>query len=169
MDVFFPFWTDVQKQPFVLVLLPFLLVYLYRVSGRCGISLVVLALVLSAGVDSLVSFIKPFFARLRPSDPSLGLDAVLRISPQGGFSFPSGHAADAFFIAAFIGYFFPRARWPLVIVAFLTAYSRVYCGVHFPVDIVGGALLGAVLAILSALAVEKLYLACVGASERRLK
>jgi undecaprenyl-diphosphatase len=82
---------------------------------------------------------------------------------QGGFSFPSSHAVDAFCIAAFVGQFAPNLRWPLFIAAVLMAYSRVYCGAHFPSDVLAGAVLGCLMGWLmgrlSAMAVR--YVRCL--------
>jgi undecaprenyl-diphosphatase len=57
-------------------------------------------------------------------------------------SFPSGHAASSFACAFVLASFFPRLRVPLYVLAALIAFSRAYVGVHFPLDIIGGALLG---------------------------
>ena len=57
---------------------------------------------------------------------------------------PSSHATNAFAIAAFFGIPFKRYRWPLVCIAALIALSRVFCGVHYPGDIVVGAAVGVI-------------------------
>ena len=57
-------------------------------------------------------------------------------------SFPSGHAATSFACVTVLGAAVPRARPPLYALAALVAWSRVYVGVHYPVDVLAGALLG---------------------------
>ena len=64
-------------------------------------------------------------------------------------SFPSGHAATSFACAALLAWLTPLPKVPLFALAALIAYSRVYTGVHYPLDILGGAALG--LAVATAL------------------
>lgn len=61
-------------------------------------------------------------------------------------SFPSGHATVAFACATALAFAVPRLRLPLFVLAALIAFSRVYVGVHYPLDVLAGALLGVGLA-----------------------
>jgi undecaprenyl-diphosphatase len=63
------------------------------------------------------------------------------------FSFPSGHATVAFASATVLALAVPRLRWPLYGLAVLIAWSRVYVGVHYPGDVLAGAVLGVAIAI----------------------
>jgi undecaprenyl-diphosphatase len=65
-------------------------------------------------------------------------------------SFPSGHSATAFAFATGVGHVLAPAAIPLHGLAALVAYSRVHTGVHYPADVVAGALIGTVLAQLTA-------------------
>jgi len=60
-------------------------------------------------------------------------------------SFPSGHSAAAFAFATGVGHVSPAAGVPLRALAALVAYSRVHTGVHYPGDVVAGALIGSTL------------------------
>ena len=62
------------------------------------------------------------------------------------YSFPSGHATVAFACATVLALAVPRLRWWLFGLAALIAWSRVYVGVHYPGDVLGGALIGVVIA-----------------------
>jgi undecaprenyl-diphosphatase len=62
-------------------------------------------------------------------------------------SFPSGHAQTAFALVTLIVFIFGRRFWPLFLVAAVVAYSRVYMGVHFPLDVLAGACLGSLIVV----------------------
>jgi glycosyltransferase 2 family protein len=92
------------------------------------------------GVWLLAKWIKVLVGRERPDE--LLPDVNVR-DPDGGLGFVSGHAAVAVAIATMITpYLGRRARWVAFAVAGLVCVSRVYVGVHLPLDVVGGAALG---------------------------
>ncbi len=110
------------------------------------------------------SVFKPFFHRLRPcNDPALvGKTRLLLDQCAGGFSFTSSHAANHFGIAMFIfmtwgvtqknytRFFF---MWAGVI-----AFAQIYVGVHYPLDIIGGTIIG----LISGFTMSKAYLKFAG-------
>lgn len=81
------------------------------------------------------------FARIRPCD-CLVTNAY--IVPNDKFSLPSGHSAAAFLVAIILSHFFPEYIWLLLSWAAGVAISRVVLGVHFPADIIIGAIIGSV-------------------------
>ena len=92
--------------------------------------------------------IKPSVARLRPcNDPELRSLVTLRAPCGTGYSFTSSHATNHFavavFLAGFLGSVRPWIRWALLLWAGSVAFAQVYVGVHYPIDVVCGALLGA--------------------------
>jgi undecaprenyl-diphosphatase len=85
-------------------------------------------------------------------------------------SFPSSHATTAFAGATFLSYRFPRAAAPLFAVAAVIAFSRVYVGAHYPADVLAGALLGTVIALVVVVASRSARVAtALSAVERRLR
>ncbi len=94
----------------------------------------VLATLLSVGLQLLLQ-------RPRPVGVRLVLDMPLFPS------FPSGHAAGAFALATLLIHFWPRTGMPAFVVATVVSLSRVYLGHHYPSDILGGAILGAAIAL----------------------
>jgi membrane-associated phospholipid phosphatase len=71
------------------------------------------------------------------------LDGVrLLVGCSDSFSFPSGHATNAFALAAFFATYYRRRAVLLFVMAALVGYSRIYVGVHYPLDVLGGAFLG---------------------------
>jgi undecaprenyl-diphosphatase len=97
------------------------------------------------------SFMKPFFMRLRPSrDPALeGLVHIVNGYKGGKYGFASSHAADTFGTALFVWLNLKEYyRWIGLLFgwALLVTYSRIYLGVHYPGDILVGALVGLLVA-----------------------
>lgn len=94
--------------------------------------------------SAVVAGLKSLVGRARPCDALSGCPAIYIASP-GGYSFPSGHAAGSFAFAAFVVTIWPRFTAPALVFATLVAWSRCFLGVHYPIDITVGALLGSLL------------------------
>jgi membrane-associated phospholipid phosphatase len=86
------------------------------------------------------SLMKAGVGRERP--PAFFADAVVRQHLPSDNGFPSSHSANAAVLAVVVAGAFPRWRWPLAVVAGLVGLSRLYVGVHLPLDLVGGWCLG---------------------------
>ncbi len=114
-----------------------------------------LAAAAALGLASLVTaLVKDAVGRARPPSTDLGVQAIgaLPSSP----SFPSGHASTAFAAAVALAVLVPRLRVPALALAALVAVSRVYLGVHFWLDVLAGAALGALVGLAVATAVRAL-------------
>lgn len=79
---------------------------------------------------------KAIIERARP-DPDLWRDT------PGGWGYPSGHTSSAFAIATVVAALLPaRWRWVPFLLAAMVGFARMYVGVHYPMDVIGGALIG---------------------------
>jgi undecaprenyl-diphosphatase len=112
--------------------------------GRRLVFLWTLAAIAAAEISTDV--LKAAIPRSRPHVEAL-------VARPHTHSFPSGHAAISFACATVLGAAAPRLRIPLYLLAAAIAWSRVYVGVHYPLDVAAGAILGtaAALALLRAL------------------
>lgn len=81
---------------------------------------------------------KPLLGRHRPV---IEMGAFL-VTQASGYSFPSSHAALSWAFATVFSAYEPKLRWMFILVASIVSLSRVYLGVHFPIDILVGAVLG---------------------------
>ena len=95
--------------------------------------------------DLLALVLKAIVERPRPFQALPHVEPLLHGTL--GTSFPSGHAATSFAGATFLALAAPRLAPALFVLAAAVAYSRVYVGVHYPFDVVAGAVLGAAVAL----------------------
>lgn len=126
------------------ILFALFLVYKWKVQGFY----IILFAVLSIAISDLISsqFLKEFFARTRPClIPEFNANINLLLDKcSGAYSFPSSHAANHFALASFLSFTFRNKGFSLALYfwASLIGFAQVYVGVHFPLDVLFGALLG---------------------------
>ncbi len=118
--------------------------------GIVGLAWVVVLILLCD--QGSVHLFKEVFERLRPCHEPL-LEGQVRLVKShcgGHFGFVSSHATNTFGLAVFIGNLLKsKVRWllpTLLIWAALVSYSRIWLGVHYPLDVIGGAVLGTFIA-----------------------
>jgi undecaprenyl-diphosphatase len=105
---------------------------------RAEVALLTAAAVVVA--DTTASLIKQAVERPRPFVPFPDPEPL--VGTGSGYAFPSGHAATSFAAATVLARAAPRLTPVLVVLAVAVAWSRVYVGVHYPGDVLAGALLG---------------------------
>ncbi|MBN1197792.1 MAG: phosphatase PAP2 family protein [Bacteroidales bacterium] len=105
---------------------------------QVSIALFIAALI-TFSVKSLVNRVRPFRE----------YHTIQKLSQGGGASFPSGHTLEAFAVATSVALLFRKKRIqiPVFCWAILVAYSRMALGVHYPSDVLGGLVIGIILAI----------------------
>jgi undecaprenyl-diphosphatase len=147
--------TDVRYARPLLAITALCLIGFGRRRGLVIVLGAVVTLTLSDQLSSHV--IKPWVGRIRPSN---ALEEVNLLVPRThSYSFPSSHAANTFAGALYFSAFAPGAAVPLFALATVVSFTRVYVGVHYPLDLAAGAALGLSLASLVLAIMSRLGLA----------
>ena len=144
-DRFFSLFTNKEIWYPLYLLLIFLILQKYRIKGLWVVLFFVIMVVIS---DQLSGLIKDLVHRYRPSHESSLVGKVNLPAGAGGlYGFLSSHAANSFALAMLIGFLSRSKRlWTAFLLwALLTCYSRIYVGVHYPFDVVAGAVMGALI------------------------
>jgi undecaprenyl-diphosphatase len=132
----------------------FLLYLIFKKFGAKGtlITAVVIALLITAS-DQLANVFKHGFERPRPCRQEGVMEYARFIAERcGRFGYFSAHAASSTGLAVFVGLLlkmpYPKMPYLMLIWAAIVSYSRIYVGVHYPLDVVTGMLIGALLGYL---------------------
>ncbi len=153
-DTFWSLATNISSWIPLFILFFLLLIWKYprREALLMGLSVVILLLFILL----LTDFTKEWVARLRPNNDETVNTLIRILRSPAGYSFYSGHAASSFSITTLVVLFLRKKLpwawlfygWPLIF-----SFSRIYVGVHYPIDIITGAMVG----ILGALLFYKAY------------
>jgi len=143
-DKFFVLITDVKSWLLVYIIFWSLMFFKGDKKNKVAAVMILLLIVFSDQISSQI--IKNLFARIRPCH--IYQDLNLLLSCKNSFSFPSSHAVNNFAAATYLSFFFKKYKKIFFITAVLIAISRVYLGLHYPSDIIAGALIGALLGYL---------------------
>ena len=157
-----PAWDNIMfwityKWTWVPLYIIFIIVLIYRERSYRVIFTIIFLAIVVALCDQLAVFVRNLAERPRPSHvPELADLLHIVTSPitgnplRGGqFGFFSAHAANTFGVAAYLSNQLKNYKWTLFLFAWaaIVSYSRVYLGVHYPLDIICGAVIGALIGI----------------------
>lgn len=153
-EIHSPFWDKFMwlfsgKFIWVPMYLAFLIVFFKDYGWRRAVILVLaMALAVTLADQLCGNYLRYYFTRLRPANPDNPISQLVHIVEGyrgGAYGFPSCHAANSFALAAFSALLFKKKRFVVFIFlwAVMNAYSRIYLGVHYPGDLLVGAIIGA--------------------------
>jgi undecaprenyl-diphosphatase len=151
LDRFFSILTNVNNWYIAYIILLGISFFKGGSKGKLAVLGVILLIFVTDQLTHKV--IKEIFERARPCNALP--DVLTPLGCTGSFSFPSNHAVNNFAAAVFFYRLFPNLKWVLFITAFLVAVSRPYLGLHYPSDILVGAIIGAAFGCLFSFAVLK--------------
>ncbi len=145
------FWLNITNKYIWIPLYIILLFLIFKYYGwkKVLFTVFIIALLVTF-TDQLVNLIKEITQRIRPNNDETIKNLIRVVKNSSDFSFVSGHAANSFAVSIFVilslkNYFKPiyfLLIWPL-----LFAYSRLYLGVHYPLDVLSGAFLGILIGV----------------------
>ena len=143
------FWITMSKKSVNFICYSIILYIIYLKKGiKSSMFILISALFLILFSDQSSNFFKYYFERLRPCHDS-DFIRLIRLPNNycgGQYSFFSAHSSNSFALSTFFGLIFFRFNKYLILLLFLfsslIAYSRIYLGVHFPIDIIFGGFFG---------------------------
>ncbi len=138
LDSLMPILTNLDYWRIPLLLMLVLLAIFGKKRGRIAVVLLIVGVALSDLTCNRL--IKPMVDRIRPCHVLENVHLLINCTKS--FSFPSSHATNMFTGTMILSFIYPKLRIALLFIASMVAYSRVYVGVHYPLDAIGGIILG---------------------------
>ncbi len=150
-DVFMAVYSG--KNLWIPIVIVLLILSFYKTRWQNAVLFILCFIILATLCDQIsASVVKPFFSRLRPTHhPDFMYHVLIVDDYRGGrFGFISSHATNGFGVATFMSLVYKQRRLTIALFtwALISCYSRIYLGVHFISDILGGMLLGSLIGFL---------------------
>lgn len=145
LDGIFSFFSFVGFYGAIWIILALILFLFDRIKNQREIITLMAVVFMELILIELV--LKNFFVRMRPE--LIFPEAIKVLPPSITYSFPSGHAAIGFASASILSANRKKMAILFYILAFLIAFSRIYLGKHYPIDVLVGALIGLVIGFIS--------------------
>ena len=142
LDWFMPFMTDLKNFTFVLLALGIWILWKEKKAGIVFLVFIGLTLAITDPFSSRL--LKDWLGRVRPCHV---LEGVRLLSDcNTSYSFPSSHAVNIFAAAFFLSQPLRKISPLFFGIAAIVGYSRIYIGIHYPLDVIGGAAIGLLIA-----------------------
>ncbi len=143
-DSFMPYITDFRKAGLWILLGLAIMIY----KKRLKIIPILIGCIIAVGLSDVFAarVVKPLVQRGRPEVTEKNVR--LLVPSQKSYGFPSNHAANTFAAGFFLAAAYPSMGLIAIAIAIIVSYSRVYVGVHFPLDVIFGGLIGLIFAAL---------------------
>jgi undecaprenyl-diphosphatase len=126
-DKWMPIITDYHNWTWLIIIGWLALFFFGGKKGKIACIILIITILFADNLSSYV--LKPFFGRLRPNDIT-------------SFSFPSNHAINIFALAMILSWYYRKSTLVFFTIACLVGFSRIYIGVHYPLDVAAGAIVG---------------------------
>lgn len=152
-DKIMPVITSVKYWYITYLIFALWLIFKSGKNGRIALITLIIAIILSDQINS--AFLKELFGRIRPCHTFENVHLLVNCPISK--SFPSSHAVNNFTAATVLSYFYKQYKKIFLFIAIIISYSRVYVGVHYPSDVISGALLGLIIGYLILLIIKRFY------------